>query len=70
MKTTVMTIANRLHYTQGLSQSQALKAAWQMVKQGKFYTKVRGVTFGNRQKALALKSFTGGLYRGKNSRQV
>ncbi|ACV63997.1 HIRAN [Desulfofarcimen acetoxidans DSM 771] len=53
MKTTVMTIANRLHYTQGMSRSQALKTDWQMVKQGKFYTKVRGVTFGNRQKALA-----------------
>ena len=32
MKTTVMTIANRLHYTQGMSRSQALKTAWQMVK--------------------------------------
>ena len=47
MKTTVMTIANRLYYTQGMSRAQALKTAWQMVKQGKFYTKVRGVLAGN-----------------------
>ena len=53
MKTTVMTIANRLHYTQGMSRAQALKTTWQMVKQGKFYTKVRGVTFGIRQMTLA-----------------
>ena len=53
MKTTVMTIANRLHYKSRHSRAQALKTAWQMVKQGKFYTKVRGVTFGKRQQALA-----------------
>ena len=53
MRTTVMTIANRLYYIQGISRSQVLKTAWQIIRQGKFYTKVRGITFGKRQQALA-----------------
>lgn len=46
----VMLIGNRLH-TKGLSLSEALKTAWRIVKAG-ITTKVKGVTFGNAQKAL------------------
>ena len=46
----VMTVGNRLH-SKGLTLSQALKRAWIIVKSG-VMTKVKGVTFGNAQKAL------------------
>ena len=46
----VMTIGNRLH-NKGLTLSQALKRAWMIVKAG-VITKVKGVSFGNSQRAL------------------
>lgn len=52
-KSTVMTLANVLHYQKGLNRSQALKTAWKMVKQAEFNSKAVGVSFGQRQKALA-----------------
>lgn len=53
LKSTVMTLANSLHYHKHLSRSQALKTAWRMVKQSEFYSKAVGVTYNNRQTALA-----------------
>jgi|HigsolmetaGSP11D_1036233.scaffolds.fasta_scaffold00512_28 hypothetical protein len=52
MKSTVMKLANALHYQKGLSRSKALKTAWRMAKQAEFYSKVVGVSFGLRQTAL------------------
>lgn len=46
----VMLIGNRLHI-KGMSLSDALKRAWTIIKHG-INTKVKGVTFGNVQKAL------------------
>ncbi len=46
----VMIIGNRLH-VKGLSLSEALKRAWEIIKSG-ITTKVKGVTFGNAQKAI------------------
>ena len=46
----VMIIGNRLHI-KGLSLSEALKMAWEIIKSG-ITTKVKGVTFGNAQKAI------------------
>lgn len=46
----VMIIGNRLHI-KGLSLSEALKRAWKIIKSG-IKTKVKGVTFGNAQKAI------------------
>ncbi|HMM22961.1 MAG TPA: HIRAN domain-containing protein [Selenomonadales bacterium] len=51
LKSAVMTLGNSL-YKQGMDRSQALKNAWRMVKQGHFYTKIAGVTYGTRQVAL------------------
>ncbi len=50
IRSKVMTIGNRLHI-KGATLSQALKMAWRIVKAG-ITTKVKGVTFGNAQKAL------------------
>lgn len=50
-KSAVMTLGNSL-VKQGMNRSQALKTAWKMVKQGQFYTKAAGVSYGNRQEAL------------------
>jgi len=50
-RTQVTLIANRLH-TQGKPRSKAFFEAWAMVKTGELLTKVAGVTFGKRQKAL------------------
>ena len=47
----VMTIANRL-VRQGVSRSLAMVKAWALVKLPQLTTKISGVTFGNRQKAL------------------
>ena len=46
----VMIVGNRLH-TKGVSLSEALKRAWEIIKAG-ITTKVKGVTFGNAQRAL------------------
>lgn len=46
----VMLIGNRLHI-KGMSLSEALKRAWAIIKYG-ISTKVKGVTYGNAQKAL------------------
>lgn len=51
-KATVMTLANMLHYRQGLTRSQALRTAWRMVRQAEFHSKLAGVTFSTRQTAL------------------
>jgi len=48
----VATIANRL-YKKLKNLSTAFKRAWQIVKGRELITKLAGVTFGNRQKALA-----------------
>ena len=52
MKSALMTLANSLHYRQGMSRRQALKTAWAIVKQGQVNSRVAGVTFGSRQTAL------------------
>ncbi|MCL2124086.1 MAG: HIRAN domain-containing protein, partial [Desulfovibrionaceae bacterium] len=46
-----MTIANRL-VTQGYNRPHAMVKAWALVKLPKLETKVAGVTYGNRQKAI------------------
>ena len=46
----VMLIGNQLHI-KGMSLSEALKRAWKIIKSG-ITTKVKGVTFGNAQKAI------------------
>lgn len=54
MRTTnskVMTIANRL-VRQGVIRSLAMVKAWALVKLPQLITKISGVTFGNRKKAL------------------
>jgi len=57
----VATIANRL-FKKLKSLSAAFKRAWQIVKGRELITKLAGVTFGDRQKALAkLKSYDVGL---------
>jgi ADP-ribosylglycohydrolase len=50
-KSKVMAIANRLT-AQGYSRPAAMVKAWALVKLGAMETKVAGVTFGNRQKAI------------------
>jgi len=50
-KSKVMTIANRL-VTQGYNRPHAMVKAWALVKLPKLETKVAGVTYGNRQKAI------------------
>ena len=53
-----MIIGNALHYRQGLDRSRAMRTAWAMLKQGTFYNKLAGVTFGLRQTAfLRLKRY-------------
>ena len=52
MKRTAMILANRLRAVEGIDRSLALKRAWAMVKQGSFYTKVAGVTYGDRQAVI------------------
>jgi len=47
----VMTIANRL-VAQGYNRENAMIKAWVLVKMPLVETKVAGVTFGNRQKAI------------------
>jgi len=47
----VMTIANRL-VAQGYNRPHAMVKAWALVKLPKLETKVMGVTYGNRQKAI------------------
>jgi hypothetical protein len=47
----VMTIANRL-VAQGVGRAHAMVKAWALVKLPKLETKVAGVTYGNRQKAI------------------
>jgi hypothetical protein len=47
----VMTIANRL-VSQGYNRPHAMVKAWALVKLPKLETKVAGVTYGNRQKAI------------------
>ena len=51
MKSKVMTIANRL-VAQGYNRANAMVKAWVLVKMPLVETKVSGVTFGNRQKAI------------------
>lgn len=50
-KSKVCIIANRL-IKQGVNRSEAFRRAWTIVKAAKIETKVSGVTFGSRQKAL------------------
>lgn len=50
-RTQVTLIANKLH-SQGKPRSIAFIEAWGIIKAGELLTKVAGVTFGNRQKAL------------------
>ena len=47
----VMTIANKL-VTQGYNRANAMVKAWVLIKLPLVETKVAGVTFGNRQKAI------------------
>lgn len=47
----VMTIANRL-VKQGYNRANAMVKAWALVKMPRLLTKVSGVTFGKRQKAI------------------
>jgi len=47
----VMTIANKL-VAQGYNRANAMIKAWVLVKMPLVETKVAGVTFGNRQKAI------------------
>ena len=51
VKSKVMTIANRL-VSQGYNRPHAMVKAWALVKLPKLETKVMGVTYGNRQKAI------------------
>ena len=51
VKSKVMTIANRL-VAQGWGRAHAMVKAWALAKLPKLETKVSGVTYGNRQKAL------------------
>lgn len=51
IRSKVMTIANKLT-AQGQNRSNAMRKAWSLVKMGTVETKVAGVTFGNRQKAV------------------
>ena len=51
MHSKVMTIANRL-VSQGYNRANAMVKAWVLVKMPKLETKVAGVTYGNRQKAI------------------
>ena len=51
VKSNVMTIANRL-VAQGWGRTTAMIRAWALVKLPKVETKVAGVTYGNRQKAI------------------
>ncbi len=51
MHSKVMTIANRL-VKQGYNRSNAMCKAWALVKMPLIETKVAGVTFGKRQKAI------------------
>ena len=51
-KSKVMTIANRL-VAQGYNRPHAMVKAWALAKLPKLETKVAGVTYGNRQKAIA-----------------
>ena len=51
VKSKVMTIANRL-VAQGWGRTTAMIRAWALVKLPKLETKVAGVTYGNRQKAI------------------
>lgn len=49
----IFQMANRLHYQGGLSRSAALTVAWNLARAKQpEYTKVRGVTFGDRQHVL------------------
>jgi len=50
-KSKVMTIANKL-VTQGYNRPHAMVKAWALVKLPKLETKVAGVTYGKRQKAI------------------
>ena len=50
-KSKVCVIANRLSKN-GMNRSEAFKKAWAVVKTEQINTKVAGVTFANRQKAL------------------
>jgi len=50
-KSKVCTIANRLA-RQGTGRPEAFRRAWELAKAGTIETKVAGVTYGNRQKAL------------------
>ncbi len=51
MHSKVMTIANRL-VRQGYNRANAMIKAWVLIKMPLVETKVAGVTFGNRQKAI------------------
>ena len=51
MHSKVMTIANRL-VAQGCSRANAMAKAWMLVKMPLVESKVAGVTFGNRQRAI------------------
>lgn len=51
IRSKVMTLAAALIKQKGLTRSHAMRTAWRMVKQ-RFYTKVVGVTFDDRQKGL------------------
>ena len=50
-KSKVMTIANRL-VAQGYNRPHAMVKAWALAKLPRLETKVMGVTYGNRQKAI------------------
>ena len=50
-KSKVMTIANKL-VAQGYNRPHAMVKAWALVKLPKLETKVAGVTYGNRQRAI------------------
>ena len=51
MKSKVMTIANKL-VAKGWGRAAAMIRAWALVKLPRLETKVAGVTYGNRQKAI------------------
>ena len=52
-KSAVMALAASLSKAHGLDRGAALKRAWAMTRQERFYAKVRGVSVGRRQLAIA-----------------
>ncbi|AEG14644.1 HIRAN domain-containing protein [Desulfofundulus kuznetsovii DSM 6115] len=51
-KSAIMTLAHGLRKAHGLDKEAALKRAWAMSRQERYFTKVRGVSHGKRQLAI------------------